>query len=242
MVEPLAEQAAAAKSSLEHVNAKSLASDLAVQWGWVRQIESFTAGSLALREFVKPCREAVWSVTAGIRVRCCARSRGGSWPARHVCPSPEPVRRRALARPSTQAASSEVEHAWQTGLEPSETTKRAHASLPPARRRPRPILRAGYWATALDFRRQHPGLLVAFATGVSVLPAAYTFRESRLTAARLLARNSIVGCGTVAVLLYPELVFRTAPYVSRGVHKAEIAISSVSAASGVRGGGSGSSD
>jgi hypothetical protein len=96
--------------------------------------------------------------------------------------------------------------------------------------------RTGYWAAALDFRRKYPGLLVAGATGASVLPALIHFRESRLTAARLLVRNSIIGGGAAAVLLYPELVFRTAPYVSRGVNKANSMVASVQASASRRGG------
>ena len=94
----------------------------------------------------------------------------------------------------------------------------------------------GYWSQALDVRRKYPGLLVALATSFSVLPALLHFRESRLTAARLLARNSIIGGGAAAVLLYPELVFRTAPYVSRGVNKANEVVASMQAKA-TRGGG-----
>jgi len=46
---------------------------------------------------------------------------------------------------------------------------------------------------------------------------------------RLVARNSLLGGGGAAVLLYPEIVFRAAPYVSRGVTKAEDTIASVRA-------------
>jgi uncharacterized membrane protein YgcG len=100
----------------------------------------------------------------------------------------------------------------------------------------------GYWASALDFRRKYPGLLVAGATGISILPALLHFRESRLTAARLLLRNSVIGGGAAAVLLYPELIFRTAPYVSRGVNKANemVAVVRASRHGGNGGGGNGS--
>lgn len=77
---------------------------------------------------------------------------------------------------------------------------------------------------------------MAGATGVSVVPALIHFRESRLTAARLLVRNSIIGGGAAAVLLYPELIFRTAPYVSRGVNKANEMVASAQASASRRGG------
>lgn len=67
----------------------------------------------------------------------------------------------------------------------------------------------------LDFRRQYPGLIVGVASALAVVPALRA-GPGRLDKARVLVRNVVIGGGGTAVLLYPELLFRTAPYVVQG--------------------------
>ena len=71
------------------------------------------------------------------------------------------------------------------------------------------------WDALHDVRRRHPALLVGAISAASLLPGLRHMGTSRLTAARLIVRNTV--CSSVAgcVLLYPEFVMRTAPWVAR---------------------------
>merc|ERR1712087_681266 len=64
----------------------------------------------------------------------------------------------------------------------------------------------------LGLRRQYPAILVGLITAASVLPGLRS-------GPRILLRNSIIGGGAGAVLLYPEFVMRTAAYSSKTATK-----------------------
>ena len=66
-----------------------------------------------------------------------------------------------------------------------------------------------YRSRALDFRRNYPGLVVAGIAGLAIIPGV------KQRSPRILARNLLIGGGTAFVLLWPEFVMRTAPYVAR---------------------------
>ena len=75
---------------------------------------------------------------------------------------------------------------------------------------------AGYWNKVLEWRRKYPGVLVGMITLCSLLPGL-----SRKLSPRVLLRNSVIGGGVACVLLYPELVMRTAPYVVKKASQLE---------------------
>jgi hypothetical protein len=66
-----------------------------------------------------------------------------------------------------------------------------------------------YRSKLLDFRRNYPGVLVAGIAALSIVPGV------KQRSPRILVRNLLVGGGTAFVLLWPEYVMRTAPYVAR---------------------------
>jgi hypothetical protein len=96
---------------------------------------------------------------------------------------------------------------------PSETTAGALRSFLAAlhmfhpTRFPAPC--PGYKRALLDFRSRFSGLLVGAVAAASIVPAV------RQRNPRILLRNLLIGGGGAAVLLWPELVLRTAPYVSQ---------------------------
>jgi len=95
-----------------------------------------------------------------------------------------------------QAAVASVERTVAWASRPSETVQRG-------------------WASMLDFRRKYPAAIVGVCTLFSVLPGL------RARSPRILLRNSLLGGGTACVLMYPEFVMRTAPYVAKAGRKIE---------------------
>eukprot|EP00965_Chrysotila_dentata_P122127 4037744-Pleurochrysis_carterae.AAC.1 len=70
------------------------------------------------------------------------------------------------------------------------------------------------WAWGLEVRRKYPGLVVGAIAAISVLPAVRA-------GPRVMLRNCMIGGVTACVLLYPEFVMRTAPYVSKTANEIE---------------------
>ena len=70
----------------------------------------------------------------------------------------------------------------------------------------------------LEIRRQYKASIVTCITAVS-LAGAIRAGPGRLEKLRIAARNMTVFGGGAAIVLYPELIMRVAPYASAGVDK-----------------------
>ena len=74
--------------------------------------------------------------------------------------------------------------------------------------------------TMLDFRRRYKLPIIAFVSGISVVPALMA-GPGKAEKLRVAVRNLFLVGGSASVLMYPELVFRAAPAASRAVDTAE---------------------
>ena len=79
-----------------------------------------------------------------------------------------------------------------------------------------PAERHAAWKSFLEWRRKSPAAAIGACAVLALLPAL-----SRPVSPRALLRNSIFGGGGACVLLYPEFVMRTAPYVTSRAEQLE---------------------
>jgi len=77
-------------------------------------------------------------------------------------------------------------------------------------------MRQGCWNKVLEYRRKYPSAIVGAITALCLLPGL-----ARKPSPRVLLRNSVIGGGIACILLYPELVMRTAPYVMKKARQME---------------------